>query len=107
MGEVVVDPTADKEIAGLELKAKEMEQEIKVLRQIQRLDREREEVLSRQWKRKPISGRSYEGISDFEEDGDEYGFDYRDGIYDPHELITSFDLPLLANGLSDRPDFMR
>jgi hypothetical protein len=102
----VVDPTADKEIAGLDLKAKEMEQEIKVLRQIQRLDREREEVLSRQWKRKPTSGRSYEGISDFEDDGDEYCFDYRDGIYDPR-LITSFDLPLLANGLSDRPDFMR
>jgi hypothetical protein len=76
-----VNSNADNETAELQLKAEEMEREIKVLRQIQRLDREREEVLSRKPRHKPARDRFCECFSDDdEEDDDEYGFGYRHGM---------------------------
>jgi hypothetical protein len=76
-----VNSNANNETAELQLKAEEMEREIKILRQIQRLDSEREEVLSRKPKHKPARDRFYETFSDEEEYDDEYGFSYEHGMY--------------------------
>ena len=80
-----VEPIADSDTVQLQRKAEEMEREITALRQIQRLDKERRDVLGGERKHKPVNGRSNDCCLEDDDEDDEDSFGYGYGTHAPYD----------------------